>query len=366
MDDAKAFLLGLMQTARERFGNPLIGAFAIAWAIWNFRIILVLVGNGDGGWKAKLEHIDTVLMPTRWVWFWHGYFWPTCFALAWIYVLPPLLRKIAADHEKNLNRNREAIFSITEARTLSVDEAMYMRQVMLKQRAEWQTEKADNLQALENYSRKIEEVNEEMTALRKSISTKDHEITQLQKEIQELKAPPPPVPFNFSGQTTEAKASAIGLRFDTLPSPEKEPSLVQFDGKNVQWPWMPTEGNKINIPNDRFTDKPIDEIVLCAMLFLGENYASSPSRKPLPAWAQYLRNAGFQRCESIIRTLYHSGILQGNSDSPELPPHSVSFIQWLRIIGFSRSNTETTMSKTPDITYLPNPNAAGQSSSEQT
>ena len=136
MDDAKNFVLGIFQTVRERFGNPLVSAFAIAWAIWNFRLLLVLVG--DGGWRDKIVYIDTKLMTEWWHWLLHGTTIPLAAALFWIYVLPPALRKIATDHEKMSNLNREALFQVAETRTLSVQEALEMRAIMIKQRAEWQ------------------------------------------------------------------------------------------------------------------------------------------------------------------------------------------------------------------------------------
>ncbi|RLJ40543.1 hypothetical protein [Acidovorax sp. 106] len=157
MDDAKTFVLGIFQTVRERFGNPLVSAFVVAWAIWNFRLLLVFLGSGDGGWKAKISYIDNYLFPKQLDWLIHGSLIPLGIALTWIYLLPPLLRRIAADHEKNLNRTRDAIFSATEVRTLSSEEALHLRSVMIKQRAEWQTEKAETVQSLENFAKRTEE-----------------------------------------------------------------------------------------------------------------------------------------------------------------------------------------------------------------
>lgn len=62
MDDAKEFVASLLKTVRDRLGNPLVSAFTIAWLVWNFRVVLVLVGDGDGGWRAKIDYLDKILL----------------------------------------------------------------------------------------------------------------------------------------------------------------------------------------------------------------------------------------------------------------------------------------------------------------
>lgn len=57
---------------RDRLANPLYVSFVIAWGVLNFRLLMVVFG--DGGWKEKIEFIDTQLYPDLlgWAWRWVG------------------------------------------------------------------------------------------------------------------------------------------------------------------------------------------------------------------------------------------------------------------------------------------------------
>lgn len=334
MDDAKAFMLGLMQTARERFGNPLIGAFAIAWALWNFRIILILVGSGDGGWKAKIEHIDTKLMPHWYDWAIHCYLVPAVFAIVWIYVLPPILRKVAAHHEKNISRNREAIFSVTETRLLSTEEAMHMRQVILKQRAEWLAEKYTHSQALETYAKQFKESSQEIEEKIKKISELKRENEDLLNQISDLKIKKLE-PFEFKGKTTQDKANALDIEFPPKDKQFQTAALVTFDGHRIQWPWVISEKNKINLPYEKMLDFPIDQQTFNAMLFINNNY-SNESEPHSINWKNRLFMAGFDNPEEILRKLIISGYFLEEKEKLIIIPEANSQINWLENIGFSQ------------------------------
>lgn len=336
MDDAKNFLLGLMQTARERFGNPLISAFAISWIIWNFRLVLIFFGNGDGGWQGKITYIDTKLMPHWRDWLIHGIAIPLASSLFWIYVLPPLLRRIASDHEKNQNLNREAIFTITEARTLSSEEAFRLREVMIKQRAEWQAEKAETLQSLENYSNKQEITLKELDEAKKTIDIQTKEIEELKKQIEKLNAPPPRKQFDFHQKTTEEKARALGLKIKYKNS--ENPDLVTFDNKSISWPWHPSEYQKFDIQYNHYIKYPIDEMTIAGVIFLINN-KHAPIKQPTSSWAHFFMIAGFQNSEELVEKLLIHGFLSGTTSNPDISQNCMSFGIWLKSIGFSSNIT---------------------------
>lgn len=70
----------------ERLTSPLLGAFVVSWAIWNFRFLLVILSSADIDQKLNLldsvvfSHYQDVLL--------RGIVGPIVTALAWIFVYP--------------------------------------------------------------------------------------------------------------------------------------------------------------------------------------------------------------------------------------------------------------------------------------
>jgi hypothetical protein len=113
--------------------DPLVSAFAIAWCIWNWRILLVLIGDGDGGWLAKIDYLDKRLMAPSSVWLLHGLVYPLLFACAWIFVLPPILRRDAVFHEGQSHRTKSAVMAALESAPISREEQGRMWANFLKE-----------------------------------------------------------------------------------------------------------------------------------------------------------------------------------------------------------------------------------------
>lgn len=324
MDDAKNFVLGIFQTVKERFGNPLISAFVIAWGIWNFRLLLVLIGSGDGGWQAKITYIDTKLMVHWWHWVVHGTLVPLLAALLWIYVLPPLLRKVAAHHEKHTNLTREALFQITETRTLSEEEAAEMRSVMLRQRSEWHRDKIETKQSLEDYERKVSEKLDQVQALEKQLHAQ-------KEELDRLKAPPPRQKADFSDKRPNETAIILGIQFSSHPN--TDPPLILFDGRRILWPWNPSVEQAFDLPSTATMRGQLSEETMLAMFSLSSN-ALPGSQMSLANWAENLKGHGIARPAEQIQMLYHHGFLNGLAGEPKLTSEGVQFASWLRGIGF--------------------------------
>ena len=90
MDTLKDLWHSLNANLRERVSNPLYGAFILSWIVFNFRLLLVLAG--DGGFREKIEFIDTALYPTTTVTFRVGLFFPSLVALIFVLVAPFIRR----------------------------------------------------------------------------------------------------------------------------------------------------------------------------------------------------------------------------------------------------------------------------------
>lgn len=323
MDDAKGFLQGMLETVRDRLGNPLVSAFACAWAVWNFRLLLVLIGDGEGGWLAKLKYIDERLMPNRLDWLVHGYLVPLAAALVWIYLLPPILRRVAAHHEKSRNAAVDAVYSATSTRTLSEDEALKLRVLVLQQRAEWLSEKSSVSASLQNLTEQNEIQRTQIASLSKHIEEKN-------EELRKLREPAPKKPFDFAGRDRNEKMRALGL---TAPLPSStRTSMVLFDGAEVEWPWRPSQEALFNLRTDYLAGHSLDDQTLAAMFNL-----SSMQPMTRDGCIGRLRNAGFSDPELRFNTVRSLGVFNQSGDDFSAGPRLKQSVQLLQAVGFQRS-----------------------------
>lgn len=232
MDDAKEFLASILKTMRERLGNPLLSAFAIAWAIWNFRVILVLVGDGDGGWLAKIDYLDKQLMVPSWMWAIHGLAIPLFIAGIWIFALPLVLRKVAVFHERQLNKTRGELITAMESAPISAEDRSQMWAKFHKERKAWSEEREELLKA----------------------------VAQLETQATVLTAEPiptvspandPALPFNpptrRAQENNESKlfaldpsqrAMALNLSMAKDVRENGPEPRITFVGRAVRWPWL--------------------------------------------------------------------------------------------------------------------------------
>jgi hypothetical protein len=85
------FLDSMTASMKDRVSNPLSGSFIIAWCIANFRLLLVIVGDGD--FDKKLTYINTYLSPNHLGWFEflaRSIGWPLAWALFYVFAYPKI------------------------------------------------------------------------------------------------------------------------------------------------------------------------------------------------------------------------------------------------------------------------------------
>ncbi|WP_156919303.1 hypothetical protein [Azovibrio restrictus] len=82
----------------ERVGSPLFSSFAISWACWNYKFILVIISSM--GAVEKLNYINTHLFNTPLDYLLNGTLLPTVTALLIIYVYPIPARHVYEYHRK--------------------------------------------------------------------------------------------------------------------------------------------------------------------------------------------------------------------------------------------------------------------------
>ncbi|WP_407715773.1 hypothetical protein ACJJWD_09460 [Comamonas testosteroni] len=247
MDEAKNFMLGMMQTVKERIGNPFVGAFATAWFIWNFKIVLAVLGKGP--WEAKIKYIYKDLMPNQWDWFVHGYLIPGSIAAVWIFLLPPVFRKITIWHEKQINLNREAIYGVTNQKVLTSDEATDLRNHILEEKLKIINDKeklskslTDNQVLIKKLSDEVEQrtkQNEELIVANRTLTKmredNEHQISQLSDRIQSKKFSIDHSMKEPNTAFTPERMSRIGFNNEYRVRSQGESLLTRGDDTNY-WP----------------------------------------------------------------------------------------------------------------------------------
>lgn len=187
MDDAKNFLLGVMQTLKDRFGNPLISSIVISWCLWNSQLLIILISTGDGGWKSKLDYINHTLYPTGIDRFIDFLLAPVVFAVIWIYLMPSLLSMVAIHHEKTFNKNRENLLKELEKKPISEEDKKILLDRMLKDSNSFQKEKetlsASYMAAQITISKLDERIANADNQVKEITSQKEQLMSDLQKSV---------------------------------------------------------------------------------------------------------------------------------------------------------------------------------------
>ena len=90
METLRELLDSLKIHVRDRVANPLYVAFVISWIVYNYRFLMVMVGEGT--WREKIAFIDSTLYPSPEHTFHRGFVYPLLTAVLFI-VLAPFVRR---------------------------------------------------------------------------------------------------------------------------------------------------------------------------------------------------------------------------------------------------------------------------------
>ena len=133
MDTIRDLLFSLRVQLRERLKNLLYGSFIIAWSILNFRLLLVLFG--DGKWAEKITYIDSKLYPNWSAWALYGYALPLVAALSYVLASPFVNRAVARFVRQQERETASMLLEIEGEIPVSKAEAELLRKGLLKERA---------------------------------------------------------------------------------------------------------------------------------------------------------------------------------------------------------------------------------------
>jgi hypothetical protein len=122
----------------DRTSSPLFGSTLISWAAWNFRLLLVVVG--DGKYNEKITYIAQVLYPR---WYDVAIFWfvgPLLTAAVFIYLYPYPARKVYEHSANEQKKLRELRRQVEGDELLTVEEARDLRQKHLDMQIRFDTQ----------------------------------------------------------------------------------------------------------------------------------------------------------------------------------------------------------------------------------
>jgi len=132
METIRELTTSLRSYVRERLTNPVYGAFLVAWAVLNFRLILVLAGSGT--WREKITYIDTRLYPEGMHWAWYGFAYPFLVGVAFVMASPYLSRWATLFLRKRERDTLVRLLEIEGETPLTKEQANVLRQSVLSER----------------------------------------------------------------------------------------------------------------------------------------------------------------------------------------------------------------------------------------
>ena len=114
----------------ERFSNPLVSSFVVAWCGWNYKFFVILFSGNTV--KVTFDLIDEVAFPERWNYGVQGFLAPLGSALLFLVLVPyftTLYYKLTAKLQKALD---EAKYESEKHKRLSVAESADLQDTLLR------------------------------------------------------------------------------------------------------------------------------------------------------------------------------------------------------------------------------------------
>lgn len=247
METFKDVLASIMGAIKDRLGNPLLGTYVITWCLWNFRVLLVLFGEGEKGWPEKLAYLDRALLTEWWTFPYYGMSMPLLLSLIWLYALPPVLRVFAVHHQKELLKTRTQVLQVQDKMPLSQSEATELRNRSRKESERWKAERTQLLLAIDELNAKVETLEAAHPAAQANLekvedapqrqAPKNQPDELLQNEVSE--EPEEIVVPTDRVEAAKSAARSLGIEFEIRPQ-DRSTAHVFFRGFGMQWPWSMT------------------------------------------------------------------------------------------------------------------------------
>lgn len=167
MDTVREIFDSLRRHLRDRIANPLYAAYAFAWAVLNFRLLLVLLG--DGQWRDKIQYIDGTLYRDHSERFYRGFLHPVLIAVAFVLAAPFIQRWISVFLRGREKVTTEQLLAIAGETPLSPEAADALRGGLLK-------EKHNRLEERRAFETQISELSAQIDLLNTRLSKADERV----------------------------------------------------------------------------------------------------------------------------------------------------------------------------------------------
>ena len=113
------------ETLLDRLTSPLIGSFVLAWPLWNYKFVVILLSSNSV--TVTFQLIETIAFRSGWEVAWRGVLAPLASALAYVFLYPypaTWVFRFVRRHQANLNRIK---LEIEGAELMSLNESRLLR-----------------------------------------------------------------------------------------------------------------------------------------------------------------------------------------------------------------------------------------------
>jgi len=115
------------ETLAERLASPLLGSFAVAWCVWNYKFLVILFSAAGVSQTFKL--IETVAFPDTWSVLTRGALYPLLSALLYVFAYPYPARLVYAftlQRQRDVNEvkrkvENETLLTLEQSRSLRAE-----------------------------------------------------------------------------------------------------------------------------------------------------------------------------------------------------------------------------------------------------
>lgn len=115
----------IKQVISERLASPLVGSFVVAWILWNYRFLVILLS--DASVTQTFKMIESIAFPNTWTLVFRGVFLPLTAALLYVFAYPYPARFVYAFTLKQKMAGNKLKQQIEEETLLSLKESRRIR-----------------------------------------------------------------------------------------------------------------------------------------------------------------------------------------------------------------------------------------------
>lgn len=200
MDTIKELSASVRDYLRDRTSNPIYGAFVVSWVVLNFRVLLVVFGDGSA--RDKIQYLDERLYPAPQHWAWYGFGYPLLLATLFVVASPFVRRWVTLFLRRRENETLTAMLKVEGETPLSREQADLLRRAIAAERVRRVKER--------------EEANREIDELRRQLELAATEAVKARPDIApDFDAGNPVVPTD-NDQLYLAEDDFVGLGQDSI------------------------------------------------------------------------------------------------------------------------------------------------------